>query len=133
MIPVSRTIAGELYCYACGPIDDFFGAFTEVELVGKIVSEILSRADKIHSAVLIQECCGGLVALRRRAEDAFKTLGWEGDHRSVKDTPAYFFVPDPASFGMCPGYVVKQDNNGSTFVASPVPLPYLESFAQCTG
>jgi hypothetical protein len=47
--------------------------------------------------------------------------GWEGDFRGS----AYvFWIPD--EHNMRYGFVWKQDNNGTTFVVSPVPLPHLK-------
>ena len=63
-----------------------------------------------------------------RAKTAAKSIGWEGDIREgpyvsmcpvpdyeedVYDNDGYFFI------------AWKQDNNGITFIASPVPLAYL--------
>lgn len=47
---------------------------------------------------------------------------WEGDYRA-SSTPRVFFLPDELSFRY--GFVWKQDNNGSTFVVTPRPLPWL--------
>jgi|SRR5690554_755576 len=47
-------------------------------------------------------------------------LGWEGDYRLE---PCAFVVPIEGAFDV--GFVIKQDNNGCTFVASPVELNHL--------
>lgn len=52
---------------------------------------------------------------------AARRVGWEGDFR---DDPHVGFLPRYDS--LLPYVVWKQDNNGTTFVVSPVPLPYLE-------
>lgn len=49
-------------------------------------------------------------------------LGWEGDFRNE---PCVFWVPGNDTV-LIHGFVFKQDNNGSTFVISPVPMPHLE-------
>lgn len=56
-----------------------------------------------------------------RALDAGRKVGWEGDFRGE---PYVGFLPDPHEPRT---YLVwKQENNGDTFVVSPVELPYLE-------
>ena len=52
---------------------------------------------------------------------AAASLGWEGDVRGSEC--AKFSLPCEDDF--IAGYVWKQDNNGTCFVASPVELPYL--------
>jgi hypothetical protein len=54
------------------------------------------------------------------AQDLAAERGWDGDFRS----PArVFWVPDEGEFHF--GFVFKQDNNGTTYVVSPVELPHL--------
>jgi len=48
--------------------------------------------------------------------------GWEGDYREGP-----FVMPVLIELEVGYAFVWKQDNNGSTFVLSPVPLPYLET------
>ena len=47
--------------------------------------------------------------------------GWEGDFRQG---PVVFWVPHEDGFKY--GFAFKQDNNGSTFVVSPVRMPWFE-------
>lgn len=51
-------------------------------------------------------------------------IGWEGD---VREGP--FIFPIPAEVTVLHAVVWKQDNNGNTFVWSPVSLPHLDSVA----
>jgi hypothetical protein len=44
--------------------------------------------------------------------------------RRLPNDPVVFWVPVEDSFRY--GFVFKQDNNGSTFVVSPVPMPWYE-------
>ncbi len=39
----------------------------------------------------------------------------------TREGPFYFAVPSDTEMAL--GYVLKQDNNGNCFIASPVPLP----------
>lgn len=55
------------------------------------------------------------------AKDAASSKGWEGD---LRIEPVVFWVPDDAEFSY--GFVLKQDNNGTTYVVSPVRMPWLE-------
>ena len=57
-----------------------------------------------------------------RAKDAASEKGWEGDFRHE---PCVFWVPADTEFDY--GFVFKQDNNGNTYVVSPVEMPWLES------
>jgi len=57
-----------------------------------------------------------------RAKHLARDHGWEGDFR---DGP--FVMPVLFDDEVSYAFVWKQDNNGSSFVLSPVPLPYLET------
>ncbi|MBC2653774.1 hypothetical protein H7F50_04260 [Novosphingobium flavum] len=57
-----------------------------------------------------------------RAKTIARQHGWEGDYRSDA-TPRVFFVPGEGQFEY--GFAWKQENNGTTFVASPVAMPHL--------
>jgi hypothetical protein len=52
-----------------------------------------------------------------------KAKGWEGDFRHGHE-PHVFWLPGELEFSYA--FVWKQDNNGGTFVISPVPLPWLD-------
>jgi hypothetical protein len=52
-------------------------------------------------------------------------LNWEGDFRN---DPVVFWVPVESEFEF--GFVIKQDNNGSTFVISPVRLPHFDEYLE---
>lgn len=57
------------------------------------------------------------------AKMAASSKGWEGDFRHK---PVVFWIPIEDRFEH--GFVFKQDNNGTTFVVSPVELPWLGSY-----
>lgn len=57
-----------------------------------------------------------------RAKHLARDQGWEGDFREGP-----FVMPVLVELEVSYAFVWKQDNNGSTFVLSPVPLPYLET------
>ncbi len=58
----------------------------------------------------------------QRARSLAEEAGWEGDYR---DRPRVFWLPDENDFSC--GFVWKQDNNGTTYVVSPHPLPWLDA------
>lgn len=49
---------------------------------------------------------------------------WEGDFRDG-DGPRVMLLPSDGGTYMHIGFVWKQDNNGTTFAASPIKLPWL--------
>jgi hypothetical protein len=108
----------KLFVYHVGPIDDWEGWTPVQQLVpedGTKWTEWIYRDD----------------AVRRWAQamQLARQIGWEGDVRGG------FFGPDgpwvcPLPCGDCQNdYLIawKQDNNGSTFIASPVALPWLRA------
>jgi hypothetical protein len=74
------------------------------------------------------EICGGDFAkdLTRAFADAVRAATrlseWEGD---FSRGPCVMPIPDPDNNGFQAAFVWKQDNNGTTFVVSPVALPWL--------
>jgi hypothetical protein len=69
----------------------------------------------------------GIVEKWEKAKYLIATeLNWEGDYRNGEG-PCAFVVPVEEGFDV--GFVIKQDNNGCTFIASPVELPHLSWLA----
>lgn len=60
----------------------------------------------------------------RSAQEAARQVGWQGDFRH---DPVVFWVPGDTDFDF--GFVLKQDNNGTTYVISPVEMPHLQDLA----
>ncbi|CRN68984.1 hypothetical protein AX279_17715 [Pseudomonas sp. J237] len=56
------------------------------------------------------------------AKTAAREHGWEGDFRH---DPRVFWLPGETKFDLA--FVFKQDNNGTTYVVSPVVLPWLDA------
>lgn len=54
------------------------------------------------------------------AKRAAAEKGWEGD---FSEQPHVFWLPWDDTF--VPAFIFKQKNNGTTFVASPIPLDYM--------
>ena len=57
-----------------------------------------------------------------KAKELALAKGWEGD---IRGEAHVFQVPVEGAFAY--GFAWKQDNNGDTFVISPVELPHLKS------
>lgn len=53
-----------------------------------------------------------------------RSCGWEGD---FVVTPRVFSIPRPDGVQFDIGFAFKQDNNGSSFLVSPVPLNFYEN------
>src|SRR2546421_2240037 len=56
--------------------------------------------------------------------DAAPGIGWHGDMRHL---PSVGVTPDPP--GVAPYLVVKQDNNGDTFIVTTADAPWLDDIA----
>lgn len=55
---------------------------------------------------------------------------WEGD---IRGNDIYLFsLPDPDNAMVRMGLVWKQDNNGSTYICSPVEIPWLKEYRDIT-
>lgn len=106
----------KLFVYAVMPIDNWAGWSEPARALSDLFDE-MQRPDPIE---------------RERFEDMLlvaqslaRKLGWDGTYREgpyVSGLP----MPDADDFGFMVAW--KQDNNGTTFVASPVPLPHLDGF-----
>lgn len=57
------------------------------------------------------------------AKYAARASGWEGDFRNE---PCVFWLPSDDDFTS--GFVFKQDNNGTTYVISPLEIPALNEY-----
>jgi len=100
------------YVYAVGPIDHWPGWMTGKQLRRALRREFLDEKAKCRHAVWLME------GLFRKA---FVTAGWEGD-----GSVCYTVLPRPDFCDTIVVGAVKQGNNGSVFVASQVPLLFLD-------
>lgn len=105
----------EVYVYAIDPIDNWAGWYPAGAVLGDdtiVIDDKLNRAEFTNFAAIAM----GLA----------RDIGWEGD---IRGTDLYVAGMPITNSGGCDSYVVgwKQDNNGCTFIASPVPLPHLEN------
>jgi hypothetical protein len=110
-----------MYCYHISPIDF---AWQQLKTVVETASELAS--DEAELAVMGASSseypeAAEFLSDWKEAKSMAYAEGWEGDFRQG---PVVFWVPTSDSFKY--GFAFKQDNNGSTFVISPVPMPWLE-------
>lgn len=59
-----------------------------------------------------------------QAKGAASDIGWDGDFRG---DPVVVWLPGSPGDDFVHGFAFKQDNNGTAFKISPVPLRHLES------
>lgn len=102
---------GPLFAYSLAPIDFWEGWLTE----GQYKIALVTQSDQAARALARYE------SFRDRALDLGRDLGWEGDFREGP-----FVSGLPSNDNDAPVVIAwKQDNNGSTFVVSPLELPWL--------
>lgn len=106
------------FTYAIGPIDF---QWQHLKTVEKTAAGLPVSVDKWGD--------GGpsrseFLAAWEQAQQEAKLAHWEGDFRHQ---PVVFWIPNANDATFDFGFVIKQDNNGSTFVISPVELPHLRT------
>lgn len=108
-----------MYYYATGPIDYFAGTVSIEELKKQIIKETLDfqDSDLIFNNIIRE--------LEIAKVNIAKYSLWEGD---IIEGPFVFAIPDPDIVGMQYGFVWKQRNNGTTFIASPCAIPWIEEY-----
>lgn len=99
-----------MFVYELSPID-FWDGWTRY-------SEMLERSRSIPGNGISDN---ELEKLFRRAKNAARRVGWDGD---MREGPYVSGLPSNES---CPFlmFAWKQDNNGTSFVTSPFELPWL--------
>jgi hypothetical protein len=104
-----------MYVYSLPPLDDWQGWMKAkgAKTNPYTGTDDLPEANIEHETFL------------RNALAAARQAGWEGDFR---EGPFISVLPDPNN--MCSAVYVgwKQDNNGTTFIVSPFPLPHLDEW-----
>lgn len=108
--------------YHINPIDfgwEFLPTFEEV--AAKFAASDARRL--VHSELYEGDMLPDLREALTQAKALAKQVYWEGDFRTGTE-PHILFLPDEGDFSYA--FVWKQDNNGSTFVISPHPLPWLD-------
>ncbi|MCA7086064.1 hypothetical protein K7G19_20960 [Cupriavidus sp. DB3] len=113
------------YAYHIVPIDFGWHLLSTVEETAARLGADEARS-RVSGDIVEEPTVAAFADLYKRAQTAAMHAGWEGDFRQG---PVVFWIPEQDGF--YPGFVWKQDNNGSTFVVSPVRLPHLEKIGTC--
>lgn len=100
-----------MFIYNMAPIDHWQGWLTVPEAAAKLCASAEEPEDALR----------GLADELAEAKQLAKAAGWEGD---MREGPYVTFLPNNDN-GVACVIAWKQDNNGSTFVASPYQLPWL--------
>lgn len=124
----------QMFCYETDALDFFPGLVGLTEEVDRINKTF--RNENFRHAALMQ--LFAFVMFCAREISRKKPCSWEGDIRHHEsDDPsisyesnAYIFsIPNPYLNTCVCGMIWKQDNNGTTFICSPVELPHLSDGA----
>lgn len=117
------------YVYALPPVDHgwfFAKTVTEVaEHLGAIEAKAKAAGD--HSYDSIYPTVNDFLRDWEQAQHAASKAGWEGDFRNTAEQ-IVFAIPVETDFQV--GFAFKQDNNGTTYVVSPVFLPHLSEYLE---
>lgn len=111
-----------MYAYHISPMD--FGWYRMPTIKQTVQTILANCSDDLMGFEEDARSIIRLLELYELALDRAKMVGWEGDFRS-ETQPRVVLLPaenEPITI-----FVWKQDNNGSTFVVSPIPLPHLQS------
>lgn len=112
----------KLFTYAIAPIDFYWEFLVKVEDHAAMLAAAEAREQvKGVQEEFARDGLAGFLAAWDDAQQAARQAGWEGD---FAQSPRVFWLPT-TDHEFSFGFVVKQDNNGTTFVMSPVPLPHL--------
>ena len=112
------------HAYELPPID--FG-WEHLKTVEQTAADLAARdaAETVnHGSTSLLPSAAGFIASWLSAKDAASQAGWEGDFRSQ---PVVFWVPGDNKFDY--GFVLKQGNNGTTYVVSPVVVPHFAAMS----
>jgi hypothetical protein len=105
-----------MFVYSCEPCDWWHGWRKPEEVVG---FPGRGDAEGYEGAISPEEW----VTVWRLAQEGAQLIGWEGDIRRGEGGPWVTMLPMPGNVTWLVAW--KQDNNGTTFIASPVALPWL--------
>jgi hypothetical protein len=112
------------YTYSIPPIDT---TWDHLRTVNETLKDMADReASSQFGAAQEYQDVQAFLKSWTSAKDAAQDAGWEGDFRGE---PVVFWLPmEEFEYG----FAFKQDNNGTTFVISPAPLPWLSKWAEST-
>jgi hypothetical protein len=119
---ITEKSAMSKFIYGMPPIDHFAGAISADEYVERLIKEPPEAYGSIKTPVIAfiemaMQCARAVCT----AEGSF----WEGD---IRHNNLYVFSVPVDSPEMAIGLIWKQENNGSTYVCSPIEMPALEEY-----
>lgn len=113
------------HVYEISPIDINWEFLRTVEETAAILAKRYAREQVTGVEFGADPDFSGFIATWKSAQDAAAAAGWEGDFRC---DPVVFWLPCDTEFDF--GFVIKQDNNGTTYVVSPVFLQNMADLVQ---
>ena len=114
------------YIYQTNPVDFFHGLmpikkvardFMECPTIVRCTASGEEESDELFPLFLLAMRCARAVALAKGSY-------WEGDIRG--EQLFVFAIPDPDASPPRLGLMWKQDNNGTTYICSPVQIPWID-------
>jgi hypothetical protein len=111
----------KLYAYEIVPIDFGFEHLRHVDEHRKALASRWAEATESDEREDAANACVAFDAFHKSALEAASGVGWEGDFRNG---PYVGFIPDEGE--MATYFVWKQDNNGTTYVVTPIEMPWLD-------
>lgn len=111
------------YVYEMSPIDYGWSNLKTVKDTAAELgaAEAAARAAGVDFLMYEELLLETFLADWQSAQIAAQEHGWAGEFRHA---PVVFWVPNDSTFIY--GFTFKQDTNGTTYVVSPVPMPWLE-------
>ena len=106
------------YVYPLSPIDHNWDMLRTVQET----AVILSKAANDGWTEAWEDRLTVFLSRWKFAQENARSNGWEGDFRGE---PRVIWLPDPEAADFVPAFVFKQDNNGTTFVVSPIQITHL--------
>lgn len=115
------------YAYALSPIDHHWEFLTPLNHLASEIGSAEALERVLHGSTVMYDGILSDVLSKdwALAKSLARNVGWEGDIKGRG--PSVFWLPAENHFQY--GFAFKQDNNGMTFVVSPVKLPWLEERA----
>ena len=110
----------KLHLYSIEPIDFWYGTQHAQLFLNKL--SVSTNTAFSEEGEIYDISAHDFKVLWQHADEALEgsRLGWEGD-----GVWRFICLPDPDCCSMHIVFFIKQSNNGTTFVVSPVELPYL--------
>lgn len=117
----------QLYAYHISPMD--FG-WSLMSTTQQFMRTLLDYASPEISPKRVASNLADFGRFCEEALEAGDKVGWEGDFRG-SETPRVMVLPGEVYPYLA--LIWKQDNNGSTFVVSEVPMPWLDELVGWEG